>query len=780
MQAEPSDAPILTTAPIKPSETPDGIEDSAALLQSFASIPSLAKAWAFPSTDGVRISIQHSQRNLPANAQRKFLTHFSLNEAVLEHGEADTSLPLDLRDALMVSPSPSGKHMLIVRPASAGNGNKDTSAILEIWDRSRVLQEIHVPCSLHGSMYNDGWFGSGAAWSPDETRLAYVAEMPVLSKAPEFGGAQKGPDGKKMEGAGPKGWRGIGEFQEDWGELNTGKRAPALFVLELSSGQVAEVQGMPENASVGQPQWSPDGQALVFVAWKHAASNFPDFPQRLGIVFCFNRPCALHAVAWPQPPERGSAPPAIRLTPPSLQSSFSPRFSPDGKVLVMLSQVAAVESGAHAATPTLLALPWEDVAPVIAIATSSSIFTSLPQPRRIVDIVWRPSDVESFPGLYCNVLPEQPFVGSSKTLVSTVQWRSNFAVVAIDVETGDVTRITPNNGSSWSLLAVQQDWMLVTESHPGQPFKLFACHVAESQRSQPHTWSWSRLVLPDTENLPDKISHIMGQIETRTLQINPTTGEQFPFEAVMIRRKDLGNNLPTVLTPHGGPHTAYPAQYFMPLSFLVASGYCVILVNYRGSTGFGESALQSLPGSIGTNDVADCMAALTAAIGHGWADSTKVAAVGGSHGGFLSSHLVGQHPDAFCAAVLRNPVCNISLMVHLSDIPDWCFIECYGSEKGREKAGSGPAAEDIEKMYQMSPISHVDKVKAPVLMMLGAVDRRVPYDDGKRYLERLKRRADGPETRLTVFPQDAHGLDKPQTEFEQWVTALWWLDKHVK
>jgi acylaminoacyl-peptidase len=65
-------------------------------------------------------------------------------------------------------------------------------------------------------------------------------------------------------------------------------------------------------------------------------------------------------------------------------------------------------------------------------------------------------------------------------------------------------------------------------------------------------------------------------------------------------------------------------------------------------------------------------------------------------------------------------------------------------------------------------------------MMLGACDRRVPLDDGKRYLEALRKRTDAPPARLIVFPQDAHALDKPQTEYEQWLTALWWLDTYVK
>ncbi len=74
-----------------------------------------------------------------------------------------------------------GKRTLIVRGGSEGN-----SCSLEIWMGNRVTKELVVPKKQHGGVYNDGWFGSGAAWSPDESRLAYVAEvsLPVPTTVP--------------------------------------------------------------------------------------------------------------------------------------------------------------------------------------------------------------------------------------------------------------------------------------------------------------------------------------------------------------------------------------------------------------------------------------------------------------------------------------------------------------------------------------------------------------------------------------------------------------------
>ena len=114
------------------------------------------------------------------------------------------------------------------------------------------------------------------------------------------------------------------------------------------------------------------------------------------------------------------------------------------------------------------------------------------------------------------------------------------------------------------------------------------------------------------------MADILSQVAVNILQVKPTVGASGgDFEAVVLHRRDRPGPQPTVVTPHGGPHTCYSAQYFMPLTFLLASGYTVVLVNYRGSTGFGEASVQSLPGAIGTNDVADCMAALQAAVDAG-------------------------------------------------------------------------------------------------------------------------------------------------------------------
>ena len=84
-----------------------------------------------------------------------------------------------------------------------------------------------------------------------------------------------------------------------------------------------------------------------------------------------------------------------------------------------------------------------------------------------------------------------------------------------------------------------------------------------------------------------------------------------------------------------------------------------------------------------------------------------------------------------------------------------------------------PSPEDLARFHAISPISHVDAVQAPMLFMLGSKDRRVPLTDAQLYLSALRARKGSPPTHTIIFPEDTHGLDKPQTEFECALTWAW-------
>lgn len=114
-------------------------------------------------------------------------------------------------------------------------------------------------------------------------------------------------------------------------------------------------------------------------------------------------------------------------------------------------------------------------------------------------------------------------------------------------------------------------------------------------------------------------------------------------------------------------------------------------------------------------DVKDVLSAVDYAIDMGFADPSRITVLGGSHGGFLTTHLIGQAPDKFVAAVARNLVCNLASMVGISDIHDWCFFEAYGDMNHFTEA---PSPNDLSRFHQMSPISHVSRVKPSYLFII--------------------------------------------------------------
>lgn len=203
-----------------------------------------------------------------------------------------------------------------------------------------------------------------------------------------------------------------------------------------------------------------------------------------------------------------------------------------------------------------------------------------------------------------------------------------------------------------------------------------------------------------------------------------------------------------------------------------------MIVNYRGSIGYGEKFLDSLLGNIGIADVEDSGKLTQMALEQfsEEIDPKRVGVWGGSHGGFLTGHLIG-HPefkDLWGASALWNPVIDMTYMLASTDIPDWIYACC----KNEEINFAQPSAEDRTLFFERSPISSVHRVKTPALFLIGDQDQRVPPHQSYFYHTALKQM--GVETKLYNYPGNGHGLMKPEEHgFDASMNIGLWMDKYL-
>ncbi|TPX46028.1 hypothetical protein SeLEV6574_g03484 [Synchytrium endobioticum] len=182
-------------------------------------------------------------------------------------------------------------------------------------------------------------------------------------------------------------------------------------------------------------------------------------------------------------------------------------------------------------------------------------------------------------------------------------------------------------------------------------------------------------ITPDRKNLV-YISNVIGGAHNSMcrIMIQDITDGRIGEGRVLVDIETSNTGAPlyldkdTLIYPHGGPHAAFTTDYSLYTACPAALEYSVALVNYTGSIRYGESSIQALLGNIGILDVEDVHAVSMSL--HEKDPHARFALFGGSHGGFLSAHLLGRHPDIYQCGVLRNPVMNVGAMYANSDIPD--------------------------------------------------------------------------------------------------------------
>jgi dipeptidyl aminopeptidase/acylaminoacyl peptidase len=189
--------------------------------------------------------------------------------------------------------------------------------------------------------------------------------------------------------------------------------------------------------------------------------------------------------------------------------------------------------------------------------------------------------------------------------------------------------------------------------------------------------------------------------------------------------------LPTVFSLHGGPHAADEDRFSAYRATWLDAGFAVVEVNYRGSTGYGSAWRDAIEGRPGLTELEDVAAVHDWAVQTGLADPAKCVVNGASWGGYLSLLALGTQPGRWAAGVAGVPVAD--------------YVAAYEDEmeqlRSFDRALFGGAPDAVPSVYEeCSPITYVDAVAAPILVLAGDNDPRCPIRQIENYLDRLAAR----------------------------------------
>lgn len=233
--------------------------------------------------------------------------------------------------------------------------------------------------------------------------------------------------------------------------------------------------------------------------------------------------------------------------------------------------------------------------------------------------------------------------------------------------------------------------------------------------------------------------------------------------------KPEAKNSPLVVFVHGGPHGVRDFWRFdADVQMLASRGYAVLQVNYRGSGGYGEKFLQSGFREWGGKMQDDITDATRWAIAQGIADAKRICIYGGSYGGYAALEGAVKEPDLYKCTIGNAGIYDLRLMYTRGDIPQSIFGENY------LKLVLG---EDQSQLYDRSPIAHLDKLKAHVMLIVGGADVRVPPVQAENLHNALNQRKIDHEW---IYERtEGHGFYDEKHIVEMYEKMLAFLDREI-
>ena len=256
----------------------------------------------------------------------------------------------------------------------------------------------------------------------------------------------------------------------------------------------------------------------------------------------------------------------------------------------------------------------------------------------------------------------------------------------------------------------------------------------------------ARMVFETTRTVPSS-----GLVQPELIRIKAADGD---IPCFVYRPRSNGGatrRTPAVLYPHGGPEGQSRPSFTSSAAYLLAlidRGFTLVVPNIHGSTGYGLSWQKAIHRDWGGIDARDLRAVADWMAADPRIDPTRLAVYGGSYGGFATLVCVTTMPERWKCAVDVFGVANLVTMIEHAQ-PNWRrFLKLW----------IGDLETDRAKLVERSPITHMDKVRCPMLVVQGTNDPRVPKEESDQVVEQL--RARGIPVEYMVFEDEGHGFTK--------------------
>ena len=246
--------------------------------------------------------------------------------------------------------------------------------------------------------------------------------------------------------------------------------------------------------------------------------------------------------------------------------------------------------------------------------------------------------------------------------------------------------------------------------------------------------------------LTDLNATLLDDIDLATMEgfwFSADDGQRVQGWLIKPANFDPSRRYPMVLDVHGGPHSLYGHGFDFRYQDFAANGYVVLLVNPRGSTGYGSAFANAIdrafPGDIDTGDL---LSGVDAAVAKGFIDPERLFVMGCSGGGSLTAFLTAR-TNRFKAAAVLCPVSDWVSMAGTTDVAAWAYAQF-----------ERPFWEDPEPWFARSPLMQVGRVETPTLVMVGDKDFRTPVGQAEQYYSALRMR--NVPTRLVILKGETH------------------------